>query len=269
MVIKQLIEKIEKKIDRTEAFLILEHVLNMPKTEILMMLDKDVDANSIALIDSMVKRRLKSEPLQYIIHEQYFYGNRFYINENVLIPRADTEILVEEVSKIVKKNDKVLDLCTGSGCIAISLKKANPNIDMLASDINPNALVVAMVNSKINKVNVSFVRSNLFENICQKFDIIVSNPPYIKTEDIKFLQKEVRCEPILALDGGNDGMEFYKKIIISANEFLNTNGLIALEIGYNQAKEVSQLLVENNYKNLRIIKDYGNNDRVILANKGN
>lgn len=268
MVIKQLIDDIEEKLDRTEAFLILEHVLNISKAEILMTLEKNVDDDDIALIDRILKRRLTNEPLQYITHKQYFYGNRFYINENVLIPRADTEILVEEVLKMVKPNDKVLDLCTGSGCIAVALKKAKPNIHILASDISRNALIIAMLNAKINDADISFVRSNLFENICQKFDVIVSNPPYIKTEDIKSLQEEVKHEPSLALDGGKDGMEFYKKIIINGNRFLNNNGLIALEIGYNQAKEVSELLLENNYKNLRIIKDYGNNDRVVLAYKG-
>ena len=265
MVVRQIIQELEKNLDRTEAFLILEHVLNMSKNEILIHLDNKVNDDEEKLINNIVERRLAKEPLQYVIHAQYFFGNKFYVNENVLIPRADTEILVEEVLRLANNSNKILDLCTGSGCIAISLKKANNNLEVIASDISKKALTVAMLNAQLNRAKVNFLQSDLFENINEKFDIIVSNPPYIRTSDICKLQDEVKFEPHIALDGGNEGLDYYIEIIEKAKKYLLENGLIALEIGYNQANEVSEILKENGYKNIRVIKDYGNNDRVVIA----
>lgn len=265
MVIEQIIKEFENKLDRNEIFIILEYVLNKSKPEILTNLTYEIAKHEKEKIYEIVDRRLNNEPLQYITHNQYFYGNKFYVNENVLIPRADTEILVEEVLKIADLEDNILDLCTGSGCIAISLKKANQKLNVSASDISTDALTIAMINSKINNVNIDFVKSDLFNNIKQKFNIIVSNPPYIKTKDIEELQKEVKKEPMLALDGGNSGLEYYEKIIENAKKYLTDKGVIALEIGYDQAEEVRNILEKNNFKDIKVIKDYGNNDRVIIA----
>ena len=247
MVISEIIKELENKLDRNEIFIILEHILDKTKSEILTNLDFKITDSNKEKIFEIVKRRVNNEPLQYITHNQYFYGNRFYVNENVLIPRADTEILVEEVLKIANNEEHVLDLCTGSGCIGISLKKANEKFNVTASDISSNALTIAMINSKINNVNINFVKSNLFNNIEQKFNIIVSNPPYIKTKDMEDLQKEVKNEPCVALDGGEDGLDFYKKIISNAKQYLTEKGVIALEIGYNQAEDVKSILEENNF----------------------
>lgn len=265
MVISEMIKNLEKSLDRNEIFIILEYVLDKTKATILTELNYELKDCEKEKIMKIAQRRENKEPLQYIVHNQYFYGNKFYVDENVLIPRADTEILVEEVLKKLTAESKVLDLCTGSGCIAVSLKKAKNTIDVTASDISSNALTIAMINAKINNVNVNFVKSDLFANINQKYDIIVSNPPYIKKADMDCLQEEVKCEPALALDGGNDGLDFYKQIILNAKSYLNKNGAVALEIGYNQAEEVKNILEENNYKNIKIIKDYGNNDRVVIG----
>ena len=260
-------QELEKSLDRTEIFLILEYVLNKSKNEILMHLDDKISDNEEKMINNILKRRLNKEPLQYIIHTQYFFGNKFYVNENVLIPRADTEILVEEVLKLTNDSNKILDLCTGSGCIAISLKKANNSLEVTASDLSQNALTIAILNAQLNDAKVSFIKSDLFDNINEKFDIIVSNPPYIKTSDICDLQDEVKFEPHIALDGGISGLDYYIEIIEKAKKHLQENGLIALEIGYNQANEVSEILKENGYKDIRVVKDYGNNDRVVIAKK--
>ena len=265
MVIGDIIKELQSYLDRTEIFVILEFVLDKNKTEILTNLETCVNDDDKEKIFKMARRRVNKEPLQYITHNQYFFGNKFYVNENVLIPRADTEILVEEVLKSVTGNENILDLCTGSGCIAISLKKANEALNVSASDISTNALTVAMINAKINNADVNFVKSDLFDNINKKYDIIVSNPPYIKKCDMKILQEEVKHEPILALDGGNSGLEYYEKIIEQAKKYLTDKGVIALEIGYNQAEDVSNLLIKNNYADIKVIKDYGNNDRAIIA----
>jgi len=265
MVISEIIKELTSQLDRNEIFIILEYVLDKTKSEILTNLEYKINDSDKEKIFKIVKRRLNNEPLQYITHNQYFYGNRFYVNENVLIPRADTEILVEEVLKIANNEENVLDLCTGSGCIGISLKKANEKFNITASDISENALTIAMINSKINNVDINFIKSNLFKNIEQKFNIIVSNPPYIKTKDIEGLKKEVKNEPCMALDGGEDGLNFYKEIISNAKQHLTEKGIIALEIGYNQAQDVKNILEENNFKDIKIIKDYGNNDRVVIA----
>jgi release factor glutamine methyltransferase len=148
----------------------------------------------------------------------------------------------------------------------VSLKKANENIDVTASDISAGALTIAMLNAKINNVDIDFIKSDLFEKINEKYDVIISNPPYIKTEEINGLQSEVKYEPYSALDGGEDGLKFYKEIINKSKKHLSQEGVLALEIGYNQAEEVTKILQENNFKNIRVIKDYGNNDRVVIAN---
>ena len=181
MVIKEIIEKLGNHLDRNEIFIILENVLEKTKSKIMLDMDEKVTEKQEKRIEDILQRRLSKEPLQYILNEQFFYRNKFYVNENVLIPREDTEVLIDEVLKNINDNSNILDLCTGSGCIAISLKKINSSLKVTASDISEKALTVAMINSLINNVNINFIKSDLFKNIDKKFYVIVSNPPYIET----------------------------------------------------------------------------------------
>ena len=215
-----------------------------------------------------IEELVNGRPIQYILGNQEFMGINFMVNENVLIPQPDTEILVEETIKIAQKfsNPKILDLCTGSGAISISLSKFVPNAKLYASDISIKALEVAKKNSKSHKIK--FIQSNLFENINDIFDIIVTNPPYIKTDEISLLSKEVQNEPTLALDGGQDGLVFYRKIIKQANNYLKHNGYLCTEIGEDQKEEVLELIKqEANYVNIKTYKDLSGNDRVITCKK--
>lgn len=200
-------------------------------------------------------------------------GINFYVDNRVLIPQPDTEILVQNVIKIVKsmqnncqKEIKVLDLCTGSGIIGICLYKNLQNVKIVASDVSREALEVAEKNAKVNDAKIDFIESNLFEKINNcKFDVIVSNPPYIETSVINELSLEVKHEPNLALDGGEDGLDFYKKIIKEARNFLNKDGVLAFEIGYNQREAVENLFKINGYKNIISKKDLANLDRVVIG----
>ena len=198
----------------------------------------------------------------------------FYVNENVLIPRPDTEILVEEVIKLANKikNPKILDLCTGSGAIAISIAKYVETASVYAIDISQKALEVAKINSKNNQVTdrVKFIESNLFENVPNiKFDIIVSNPPYIRKSVIETLDEEVKKEPVIALDGGIDGLDFYRKITSQTYEFLKYNGYLCFEIGFDQKIDVIEIIEnEDKYVNTYSKKDLYGNDRIIITKLG-
>ena len=215
------------------------------------------------------QKRMNHIPIAYIFGKTNFYGYDFKVDKNVLIPRLDTEILIEEIIKDIKLRSgetSVLDIGTGSGAIAVSIQKET-GTKVTAVDISKNALEIAKFNAEQNDAKIEFILSDLFENVKQKFDFIVSNPPYIETETIKSLDKEVVFnEPILALDGGEDGLEFYRKIVADAPRFLNSGGKLYFEIGYNQASSVSELM-KKDFKNIKVLKDYGNNDRVVLGEK--
>ena len=225
--------------------------------------DKDLEAKYL----SRIEKRKEHIPLQYIINKQNFYGLDFYVDESVLIPRYDTENIVDRIVKDCKENKclSVLDLCTGSGCIAVSLKKSGFE-KVYAADISDKALAVAKHNAKLNNADIIFLQSDLYENFPReiRFDIIVSNPPYISTDEIARIEKQVRdFEPKLALDGGRDGLDFYKKIINLSKNFLNNKGRLYLEIGYDQSKDVVDLAKKEGYDNIVIIKDLSGRDRGI------
>lgn len=211
-------------------------------------------------------------PLQYVTNTQEFMGMEFFVDENVLIPRADTEVLVEEVLSIIgtQENLEILDMCTGSGAIAVSIAKNTNNCLVYAVDISINALKVAKKNAIKNGVDekINFLNSNMFENIDsnKKFDIIVSNPPYIESKVIPTLDIQVQNEPKIALDGGIDGLDFYKNLLLNSKKYLKEDGVIAMEIGYNQKEAVTNLF-KTQYKTVYCKKDLAGNDRVIVCKK--
>lgn len=254
---------------------LLCHTLNQNKQYLVIHMDEEIEDAYYKKFSNYIEQIVDGKPLQYITNKQEFMGMEFYVDENVLIPQPDTEILVENVleicSQIKKEEIKILDLCTGSGAIAISINKIlnenNIKNTVLASDISDKAINVAKINNKRNNTNVKFEISDLFEEIKEKdFDIIVSNPPYIKNTIIPNLSKQVKCEPLLALSGGEDGLDFYRKIIDRAYLYIKNNGYLCLEIGYDQKKDVLNIFKEyENYKDIKVIKDLSNNDRCITT----
>lgn len=249
---------------------LLSYVLKKDKVYLTINSDTALTDTEYAEFTKYIEQIIDGKPLQYITQKQEFMGMEFFVNEDVLIPQPDTEILVETVLDICKKYDKqslrMLDLCTGSGAIAISLSKIL-NTQVFASDVSTKALKVAEKNNVMNNTKVEFIESNLFEKINgEKFDVIVSNPPYIKNEEIKSLSKQVQNEPYIALSGGEDGLDFYRKIIDEAYKHINKNGYLCLEIGYDQKEDLIKLIKQNeNYEYENCIKDLSNNDRCIIA----
>lgn len=255
---------------RMEAQMILTKITGKSKEWFMIHFEETVSWEDCKKFQDLIEKRAKGEPLQYLLGETYFMGLPFFVNENVLIPRADTEILVESVIQRIGREKKVmlLDMCTGSGCIAVSLKKYLKNAEVFAADISEKALETAKRNALENQVEVKFIHSDCFEKIPEiKFDIIVSNPPYLTESEMGALQKEVTYEPALALDGGKDGLDFYRKLSCEAKKYLAENGILAFEIGYRQATEVSVLLKEYGYQEIEVLKDYSGNQRVVIAKR--
>lgn len=257
-----------------KAKIVLADLLGKNKEYLMIHDDDDIKEGLNKIFLNKIERLKNHEPLQYVINKQDFMGMELYVDENVLIPQPDTENLVEEVillsdkkRKYIRDEIKILDLCTGSGAIAISLSKLINKSLVYASDISKKALKIAEENSMKNHANVLFLESDLFDKISKiyKFDIIVSNPPYIESEVIKTLSEEVQKEPILALDGGEDGLDFYRKIAKEAKDYIEKEGYLALEIGYNQRTKVENILKENGYKNIYSRKDLGGNDRIVVG----
>lgn len=251
-------------------------ILKQSKQYLVIHMEEEIEDELYHKFVNYIEQIISGKPLQYITHKQEFMGIEFYVDENVLIPQPDTEILVEKVLDICSKGlkgktIKILDLCTGSGAIAISLKKIlnenNIANEITASDVSCEALYVAKENSKRQNVEVKFETSNLFDSIEENgFDIIVSNPPYIKEHIINELSKQVQTEPRIALSGGKDGLYFYKKIANEAYQHIVKGGYLCLEIGYDQRKEVLDILKEHEqYTESEVIKDLSNNDRCIIS----
>ena len=247
--------------------ILLSSLLNVSKEKLLIM-DEEVDERLVEIFNDNLDKLIKGIPVQYIVNKQSFYGMDFYVDSRVLIPQPDTECLVEEGLEFVKgkENIKVLDLCTGSGAIAIAIAK-NSDAIVYASDVSDDALDVAKLNSNKLNADVHFIKSNLFENINEKFDMIISNPPYIKTDVIDTLSNEVKNEPRLALDGKEDGLYFYKEIIKNAKGFLNPNGRLLFEIGFDQKESVTKLFEEAEYINVYSKKDLAGLDRIVSGEK--
>ena len=242
---------------------ILCHVLKKKRSELSDYLE--ISKEKYDKIMQIAQNRAKGEPLAYVLGETEFYGYKIKCNKNALIPRQETEEVVLEALKYIDQNSRVLDLCTGTGCIAIAVAKKT-DACVLASDISKEALALALENAENNDANVQFVNSDLFERVEGKFDVIISNPPYIRSGDIKNLQKEVKdYEPLLALDGKADGLYFYKKISSLADNYLNDNGVIVFEVGYDQANEVKGYLEEK--FDVNIVKDMAQIERIVVGRK--
>lgn len=251
---------------KLKARLLLQYVLDKPRQYIIVYDNKEIDKQQQWQYFVNIEKLTKGIPLQHITHRQEFMKMDFFVDENVLIPRPDTEILVEEVIKIAQKynSPRILDLCTGSGAIAISLKKFVPNADITAVDISEKALEIAQKNAEKLEAKINFVKSDLFDKLDnKKFDIIVSNPPYIRKDEIKKLSEEVQKEPKIALDGGEDGLDFYRIIAKDGEDLLNEDGYIFLEIGYKQKSDVIKIFEKEKYKDIVYKKDLSGNDRVV------
>ena len=249
---------------KTDAWLLFEYVAKIDRNYYYTYIDEEITEQTLAEYECALKKRAERIPVQYITGETEFMGLPFKVNSNVLIPRQDTETLVEEALKVIRPGMKVLDMCTGSGCIIISIMHFAKEIEGFASDISRHAINLAKENAKMNNVSVTFETGDLFDHIRGNYDVIVSNPPYIRTEEIPKLMPEVQnFEPVQALDGKEDGLYFYRRIVEAAKEYLNPNGFLLFEIGYDQGKEVPELMENAGYKNVKVIKDLAGNDRVV------
>lgn len=250
-----------------DARLLLEHVCGTNRNDLLVHGDRVVEDAKEAQYRELLSLRAKRIPLQQITGVQEFMGLSFWVNEHVLIPRQDTEILVEEVLRQLHDGMRVLDMCTGSGCILISLMHYSNDCEGVGVDISTDALKVARENAqKILGGKIILLESDLFTNVIGRFDRIVSNPPYIKSDVIETLMPEVKeHEPMLALDGSEDGLYFYRKIVSESTAHLNGGGMLYFEIGYDQAEEVSALMEKAGFIEIQVIKDYAGLDRVVYG----
>lgn len=262
----------EEREAQLDARLLLEHVCGTSLQTLLLDGERPVTESEAVLYRDLLRRRCSREPLAYILGKWDFMGLEFGVSSDVLIPEQDTENLVEEVMREVCDGDRILDLCTGSGCILLSLLNYSNGSTGVGTDLSEGAIAVAKENAL--KLGLSercdWKAGDLFEAVDpgEKFDIIVSNPPYIRSETIGELAPEVRIhEPRMALDGGDDGLYFYKRIIPEAADYLRTGGMLFLEIGYDQAEQVGALMKDAGYYEVRTIKDYGGNDRIVCGIK--
>lgn len=259
----------ESKID---AWLLLEMVCKIDKAYYLLHQDDELSPEEKHEYALVLAKRAERIPLQYITGHQEFMGLDFLVNSNVLIPRQDTELLVEYALSILVQGEKILDLCTGTGCIAISMAHIGKEkkLQVTASDISKSVLLMAKENANRNQVQVEFIRSDLFERINGKYTMILSNPPYIPTEVMENLQPEVRnFEPYIALHGHDDGYHFYRRIALEAGDYLEDRGHLILEIGHDQAVVVSGLLREAGFIEIEVRKDLSGHDRLIICRKSN
>ena len=252
---------------RNDAWLLLTMACKIDHTYYYMHIDEEMPEELQHEFEVLIKKRAERVPLQYITGEQEFMGMTFHVNSNVLIPRQDTETLVEEALKVVKPGMKVLDMCTGSGCVLISILKNVHGTGGYGYDISKQAINVAKENAKLNDVPAIFERSNLFEDVADEtFDVIVSNPPYIRTAVIEELKEEVRChDPILALDGKEDGLYFYRKLIEQSPMYLKKGGMLYFEIGHDQGQDVKCLMENAGFEDVMVKKDLAGLDRVVFG----
>lgn len=278
MTIKDIIVKYSKELEeisptpRLDVETLLQKVLGVDRLYILLNLERVLSEDEEQLFNKFINERLNNRPIAYIVGNREFMGLDFFVKEGVLIPRPDTEVLVEEVIELAKKKDakNILDIGTGSGAITVSLAKYLENVKVTSVDISDIALEIGKRNAISNEVNdrINFVKSDLFTNIDKetKFDIIVSNPPYIKRKVIETLDKQVKdYEPYNALEGGVDGLDFYRAITKQAKNYLKKGGILAYEVGHDQSEDVSKLMEMDGYTNIYTLKDLQQIDRVVIG----
>ena len=253
-----------------DSEILLSKTLRKSREEILVNFDQEINKKNILKFEKFIERRTKKEPIAYIVEEKEFWSKQFNVNKNILIPRPETELLVDKVLKIFKeKKISILDVGTGSGCILLSLLSELKDSCGVGIDVSKEAIFVAKINRhRLNLENrAKFFKQSIMSVINKKFDLVVSNPPYIERNNIKNLSEDVkRYEPRLALDGGNDGLDFIKKVIYKSKKVLKINGTLALEIGNEQIKKVSKILFDNNFRIVHLVNDYKDNVRCVIAN---
>ena len=253
-----------------EAEIILQTALEMDRTTLVMRLEDELSAEQVEGISTIVSKRVEGYPLQYIVGSWEFYGRDFVVGEGVLIPRADTETIIDTAKKLALKNPTVIDLCSGSGCIAITLEK-ELNAKTFALEKSEKAFEFLKKNISLNESKVTPVLCDVLDekslNNVPQADIVVSNPPYIRTEEIKTLSKEVGFEPEMALDGDSDGLKFYRGITRLWKDKIKNGGYLVYEIGYTQAQEASEILAENGFTDITIVCDLSKNPRVVYGKK--
>ena len=252
-----------------DSEILMSKTLNKPREQILINLDKKLSDKKISLFKRYLNRRSKNEPIAYILGKKEFWSETYKVTKDTLIPRPETEILVDELLKVYRdKKISILDIGTGSGCIILSLLNNLKKSKGTGIDISKKAILIARKNAIAHKISnrVKFYNKSLESLFHKKFDLIVSNPPYIDRKDIKNLCDDIkRYEPRVALDGGNDGLDLIKKVIYKSKYILKIKGMLALEIGNEQIKKVSKILIDNNFKIKHVIKDYKDNVRCVLA----
>lgn len=257
--------------------ILLEHILRCDRNYILVYGENNVNTEDEGEYFELVNKRCTHYPLQYILGYQEFMGYKYKVNSSVLIPRQDTEVLVEEILKYIKKGDSILDICCGSGCIGISIYKYyqeyinssiedGDKINVDLADISKKAIGVAIENANSLQADVDIIESDIYSNITRKYNVIVSNPPYIRSDVIPTLMDEVKnYEPMMALDGMEDGLYFYRKIIGNARRYLYEQGYVFLEIGCEQAADIREIFVDNQFNDITVVKDLAGLDRVVYA----
>jgi len=254
---------------KLDSEILLSNVLGKKREEILINLTQKINSKHIRIFNDFIKRRTLKEPVAYIVSEKEFWSKKFHVNKDTLIPRPETELIIEQLIKIYKgKSIKILDIGVGSGCILISLLSELVYSKGIGIDISKKALLIAEKNVKKHKVckRIKLINKSFEDMYKREFDLIVSNPPYVKTSDMKNLDEDIKnYEPLIALDGGNDGLDVIRKVIYKTKYILKINGLFALEIGNEQHKKVSKILKKNNFKVEKNIKDYNENTRCIIS----
>ncbi len=253
---------------KSDSLILFEYATGINRNDIYVHPEADIDEGSAARFLELTDRRMCHEPVQYITGSQEFMGLEFSVDERVLIPRFDTEILVEEGIKLGLSGMRILDLCTGSGCILLSLLHYSHDCSGIGVDISNDALTVARQNARRLNIEAEFIQCDLYDGLPadERFDLIVSNPPYIRSDVIPTLMEEVRDhEPLLALDGSPDGLMFYRRIISKAPMFLYKEGVLMMEIGFDQGDDVSGLMEQAGLADIKVIKDLSGLDRVVVG----